>query len=108
MKALRYFKIKVLNNDIFRRMPNLKEVWIPSTVKSHAYRAFLESPNIKIVVICSETPFTNRDFFNVNNHYDIPSDLKIYVPDTALSRYREAWKDFAYLSRLHPLSEYQE
>ena len=37
LKTLRYFKIKVLNNDIFRKTPNLREVWIPSTVKSHAY-----------------------------------------------------------------------
>ena len=107
MKSLRYFKIETLENDIFRNMPNLREVWIPSTVRRHAYRAFLYSENIKIVVICSETPFTRKDFFNVNNNYDIPSDLKIYVPDTALSRYREAWKNFPYLSQLHPFSEYQ-
>ena len=88
-------------------MPNLREVWIPSTVGSHWYRTFLESENIKIVVICSERPFTNKNFFNVNTCDHIPSDLKIYVPDTSLSRYKEAWKDFPYLSRLHPFSEYQ-
>ena len=108
LKDLRFFNIKVLNNDIFRDMSNLREVWIPSTVKSHAYRTFLYSGNIKTVVICSEIPFTNKDFFTVNNNNDIPSDLKVYVPDTALSRYKEAWKNFPYLSRLHPLSEYQE
>ena len=108
LKALRYFNIKVLNNDIFRKMPNLREVWIPSTVKSHAYRAFLDSVNIKTVVICSEIPFTDKYFFNVNTYGHIPSDLKVYVPDIALPRYKEAWKDFPYLSRLHPLSEYQE
>ena len=107
MKALRHFKIEHLNADIFRKIPNLKEVWIPSTVKSHGYRTFLESENIKIVVICSEMPFTDRSFFNVNTYGHIPSDLKVYVPDIALSRYKEAWKDFPYLSRLHPLSEYQ-
>ena len=106
MKALRYFKIEYLYNDVFRNMPNLREVWIPSTVRHHAYRAFLGSENIKIVVICSEMPFTDKEFFNVNNYYDIPSDLKVYVPDTALSRYKEAWKNFPYLSRLRPLSEY--
>ena len=89
-------------------MPNLREVWIPSTVKSHAYRTFLDSVNIKTVVICSEIPFTGRDFFNVNNNKDIPSDLKVYVPDAALSKYKEAWKNFPYLSRLHPFSEYHE
>ena len=108
MKALRYFKIEYLDSDIFRGMANLREVWIPATVKSHWYRTFLGSKNIKIVVICSETPFTDRGFFNVNTYGHIPSDLKVYVPDTALSRYKEAWKDFPYLSRLYPLSEYQE
>ena len=108
LKALRYFNIKVLNNDIFRHIPNLREVWIPSTVKSHAYRTFLDSVNIKTVVICSEIPFTDKTFFNVNTYNLIPSDLKVYVPDSALSRYKEAWKNFPYLSRLHPLSEYQE
>lgn len=108
LKVLRYFNIKVLNNDTFRKMPNLREVWIPSTVKSHAYRIFLDSVNIKTVVICSEIPFTDKNFFNVNTYGHIPSDLKVYVPDPALSRYKEAWKNFPYLSRLHPLSEYQE
>ena len=108
LKALRYFNIKVLNNDIFREIPNLREVWIPDTVKSHGGRIFLGSRSIKIVVICSEIPFTDKNFFNVNTSFHIPSDLKIYVPDIALSKYKEAWKDFPYLSRLHPLSEYQE
>ena len=108
LKALRHFKIERLNADIFRDIPNLKEVWIPSTVKSHGYRTFLFSENIKIVVICSEIPFTDRTFFNVNTYNHIPSDLKVYVPDTALPRYKEAWKNFPYLSRLHPFSEYHE
>ena len=108
LKALRFFNIKVLNNDIFRKIPNLREVWIPSTVKSHEYRTFLDSVNIKTVVICSEIPFTDKNFFHVNTYGHIPSDLKVYVPDSALSRYKEAWKNFPYLSRLHPLSEYQE
>ena len=60
------------------------------------------------MVICSEIPFTDRSFFNVNTYNHIPTDLKVYVPDTSLSRYKEAWKNFPYLSRLHPLSEYQE
>lgn len=81
-------------------------MWIPSTVKSHWYRTFLDSVNIKTVVICSEIPFTDREFFNINTSNQIPSGLKIYVPDSALARYREAWKDFPYLSRLYPLSEY--
>ena len=106
LRALRYFNIKVLDNDIFRGIPNLREVWIPSTVKSHWYRTFLDSVNIKTVVICSEIPFTDREFFNINTSNQIPSGLKIYVPDSALARYREAWKDFPYLSRLYPLSEY--
>jgi len=109
LKELRFFNIKFLNNDIFRDMANLREVWIPSTVRHHAYRAFLGSENIKIVVICSEIPFTtDKEFFNINNNYDIPSDLKVYVPDTALSRYKETWKNLPYLSRLHPFSEYHE
>nr|DAK29980.1 MAG TPA: Cell surface protein [Caudoviricetes sp.] len=108
LKALRHFKIERLNADIFRDIPNLKEVWIPSTVKSHGYRTFLFSENIKIVVICSEIPFTDRSFFNVNTYNHIPTDLKVYVPDTSLSRYKEAWKNFPYLSRLHPFSEYHE
>ena len=87
-------------------MSNLREVWIPPTVTHHAYRTFLDCKNIKIVVICSEMPFTDRQFFNVNTYGYIPSDLKVYVPDTALSRYREAWKNFPYQSRLRPLSEY--
>ena len=106
LRVLRYFNIKVLDNDIFRGIPNLREVWIPSTVKSHWYRTFLDSVNIKTVVICSEIPFTDREFFNINTSNQIPSGLKIYVPDSALARYREAWKDFPYLSRLYPLSEY--
>ena len=89
-------------------MPNLREVWIPSTVKSHGGRIFLGSGNIKIVVICGEIPFTDKLFFNVNTAFQIPSDLKVYVPDIALSRYKEAWKNFPYQSRLHPMSEYQD
>ena len=106
LKALQFFKIKELPSDVFSEMPNLKEVWLPATVQSHWYRTFLYSENVKIVVICSDTPFTDRGFFNINTLNQIPSDLKIYVPDSALARYREAWKDFPYQSRLHPLSEY--
>ena len=106
LKALQFFKIKELPSDVFSEMPNLKEVWLPATVQSHWYRTFLYSENVKIVVICSDTPFTDRGFFNINTLNQIPSDLKIYVPDSALARYREAWKDFPYQSCLHPLSEY--
>lgn len=108
LKALRYFKIQVLNNDIFRGMSKLREVWIPPTVTLHAYRTFLDCPNIKKVVILSETPFTRSDFFNVNTYAHIPQDLKVYVPNRLLPIYKEAWKDYPYLSRLHPLSEYKE
>jgi hypothetical protein len=108
LKALRYFKIQDLNNDIFRWMTNLREVWIPPTVTHHAYRTFLDCPNIKKVVILSETPFTRGDFFNVNTYAHIPQDLKVYVPNRLLPIYKEAWKDYPYLSRLHPLSEYEE
>ena len=108
MKALRYFKIEYLNNDIFRDMANLREVWIPPTVIRHANRTLLGCPNIKKVVILSETPFTRSDFFNVNTYAHIPQDLKVYVPNRLLPIYKEAWKNFPYLSRLHPLSEYQE
>lgn len=108
LKALRYFKIQDLNNDIFRWMTNLREVWIPPTVTYHAYRTFLDCPNIKKVVILSETPFTRSDFFNVNTYAHIPQDLKVYVPNRLLPIYKEAWKDYPYLSRLHPLSEYEE
>ena len=44
------------------------------------------------MVICSEIPFTDRGFFNINTSNQIPSGLKIYVPDSALARYREAWR----------------
>lgn len=108
LKALRYFKIQDLNNDIFRGMSNLREAWIPATVTHHAYRTFLDCPNIKIVVILSETPFTRNDFFNVNTYAHIPQDLKVYVPNRLLPIYKEAWKNFPYLSRLHPFSEYHE
>ena len=107
LKALRYFNFTELPSDCFSRMPNLREVWIPATVKSHWYRTFLVSVNIKTVVICSEIPFTDETFFNVNTYDHIPSDLKVYVPDTALSRYKEAWKGFRYANRLHSMSEYQ-
>ena len=108
LKALRYFKIQDLNNDIFRWMTNLREVWIPPTVTHHAYRTFLDCPNIKKVVILSETPFTRIDFFKINTYAHIPKDLKVYVPNRLLPIYKEAWKDYPYLSKLHPLSEYEE
>lgn len=108
LKALRFFKIQELGNDIFGNMSNLREVWIPATVKTHWYRTFLDSPNVKTVVLLSDVPFTDRGFFNINTYGHVPSELKVYVPDTALSKYKEAWKNFDYLSRLHPLSEYQE
>lgn len=88
-------------------MPNLREVWIPSTVKSYWYRTFLESPSVKIVVILAKVPFGDNTLFNINTFGGIPKNLQIYVPDESIEAYKEAWKGFKYANRLHPMSEYQ-
>ena len=107
LKALRYFNFAELPSDAFSCMPNLREVWIPATVKSHWYRVFLSSPSVKIVVILAKVPFGNKNLFYMNTFNEIPKNLRIYVPDESIEAYKEAWKGFRYANRLHPLSEYQ-
>ena len=107
LKALRYFNFAELPSDAFSCMSNLREVWIPATVKSHWYRVFLSSPSVKIVVILAKVPFGNKNLFYMNTFDEIPKNLRIYVPDESIEAYKEAWKGFRYAYRLHPMSEYQ-
>lgn len=107
LKALRYFNFAELPSDAFSCMSNLREVWIPATIKSHWYRVFLSSPSVKIVVILAKVPFGNKNLFYMNTFDEIPKNLRIYVPDESIEAYKEAWKGFRYAYRLHPMSEYQ-
>ena len=79
---------------------NIKDVVdYPSTISSFGWAQ--PSLRAKITILRAPTPP------NVGDR-SLGGGGVIYVPDTALSRYKEAWKDFPYLSRLYPLSEYQE
>jgi len=105
-KELQYFKIQYLNNDIFRNMSNLEEVWIPSTVKGCGGRIFLGCENLKNIIMLGDTPIGDNLLFNKDTAFRIPAKLCIYVPDKALNTYKKTWMNYKYVDRVHPMSEY--
>ena len=72
------------------------------------------SPNLRTVVMCGKTPpALSTSFMYINSNYDYPKDLKIFVPDDAVAKYKQKWANISngntkIIKFIHPMSEYQE
>ena len=93
--------------------PNLSEVWIPASMTFIGSWFSLGSPRLKTVVMCGKTPpALSSNFMYLSSHYDYPRDLKIYVPDDAVSKYKQKWANISndnmkIIKFIYPMSEYQ-
>ena len=71
----------------------------------------MNSPNINTVIFLGTTPpDIINNFMRYNTNYNVPKDLKIYVPDNAVQAYKDKWKSISYINvilpLIKPISEY--
>ena len=102
----KFINITIISNDIFGNCPNLEEVWFPPNIKQHWYRMFLDTPNLKRVVIIGNPQWLERNIFDKDTMGRIPPDLKVYIPDQYLPKYKEDTKSWQWNDRIYPLSQY--
>ena len=102
----KFVNITIVGNDIFRNCPNLEEVWFPPNITTHWYRPFLDTPNLKKVVITGNPKWLQNTTFNKDTFWNLPSELKVYIPDQYLPKYKEDTKGWLWNNRIRPLSQY--
>ncbi len=83
--------IENIGKQAFYNCALLDDVVIPDSVKSIQDEAFRKCANLRIITFQSATPATlGADVFA-----DMPADYVIYVPDSAVTAYKEAWPQYA-------------
>ena len=83
--------IENIGKQAFYNCALLDDVVIPDSVKSIQDEAFRKCANLRIITFQSATPATlGADVFA-----DMPEDYVIYVPDSAVTAYKEAWPQYA-------------
>ena len=104
-------------NDGIQQMcaycPNLREVWIPQSMTYIDSWFSLQSPNLRTVVMCGKTPpALSPSFMYIDTNYNYPKGLRIFVPDNAVSKYKQKWANISngnmkIIKFIYPMSEYQ-
>ena len=102
----KFVNITTVGNDIFGKCTNLEEVWFPPNITLHWYRPFLDSPNVKRVVITGNPNWLKNTTFNKDTFWRIPPELKVYIPDQYLPKYKEDTKGWLWNNRIRQLSQY--
>ena len=93
--------------------PNLIEVWVPESMTFIGSWFSLGTPRLKTVVMCGKTPpFLSSNFMYIDTNYNYPKDLKIFVPDDAVAKYKQKWANISNVttkidSFIRPLSDYR-
>ena len=83
--------VENIGKQAFYNCSLLDDVVIPDSVKTISDEAFRKCANLRLVTFLSETPATlGTDVFA-----DMPEDYLIYVPETAVEAYKEAWPQYA-------------
>ena len=83
--------IENIGKQAFYNCTLLDDVVIPDSVKTIQDEAFRKCANLKIITFLSDTPATlGADVFA-----DMPADYVIYVPDSVVTIYKEAWPQYA-------------
>ena len=102
----KFINITIISSDIFHGSSNLEEVWFPPNITLHWYRPFLNSPKLKKVVITGNPNWLQNTTFNKDTFWRIPPELKVYIPDQYLPKYKEDTKGWLWNDRIYPLSQY--
>lgn len=113
LKDLRFFTS--LDDDtqqIVANCLNLIEVWVPETMTHIASWFSLGTPRLKTVVMCGKTPpALSSNFMYIDTSYNYPKGLRIFVPDDAISKYKQKWANISnnnmkIIKFIYPMSEY--
>ena len=102
----KFINITIISSDMFRNCSNLEEVWFPPNITYHWYRLFLDSPKLKKVVITGNPNWLQNTTFNKDTYWHIPPELKVYIHDQYLPKYKEDTKGWLWNDRIRPLSQY--
>ena len=102
----KFINITIISSEMFRNCSNLEEVWFPPNITYHWYRLFLDSPKLKKVVITGNPNWLQNTTFNKDTYGRIPPELKVYIHDQYLSKYKEDTKGWLWNDRIRPLSQY--
>ena len=115
LKDLRFFtSLDDIAQQIVANCPNLVEVWVPESMTFIGSWFSLRTPNLRTVVMCGKTPpRLSSNFMYIDTDYNYPKDLKIFVPDDAVAKYKQKWANISngntkIIKFIHPMSEYQE
>ena len=83
--------IENIGKQAFYNCAMLDDVVIPDSVNSIQDEAFRKCANLKLITFQSASPATlGADVFA-----DMPEDYVIYVPDSVVTTYKEAWPQYA-------------
>lgn len=102
----KFANITTIDNIMFGGCTNLKEVWFPPNITQHWYNPFYNSPNVKRVVITGNPNWLQNTTFNIYASGRLPPELKVYIPDQYLPKYKEDTKGWLWNDRIRPLSSY--
>jgi len=115
LKDLRFFtSLDDIAQQIVANCPNLVEVWVPESMTFIGSWFSLRTPNLRTVVMCGKTPpHLSSNFMYIDTGYNYPKDLKIFVPDDAVAKYKQKWANISngntkIIKFIHPMSEYHE
>lgn len=113
LKDLRFFtSLDDGTQQIVANCPNLIEVWVPETMTHIASWFSLGTPRLKTVVMCGKTPpALSSNFMYIDTSYNYPKGLRIFVPDDAISKYKQKWANISnnnmkIIKFIYPMSEY--
>jgi len=103
-KIVEYELTNPVTKQLIMYMNYLKKLTIDSTCMSLANRAISNCSVLEILIFESETPptFASNTFWT-----EMPSNYKIYVPDSAVSAYKAVANLSSYASHIYGISEYK-
>lgn len=117
IKSLRdiinFTNVNTIQSFAFSDCTKCTDIIFPKNIQLIQHWVTMNSPNINTVIFLGTTPpYIINNFMRYNTNYNIPKDLKIYVPDNAVQAYKEKWKSIIgnyiddILPLIKPISEY--
>lgn len=94
--------ITVIESGVINNNRTVEVIDLPDTIKKIGQLNFLLCPNLKVLIVRAETPPSWTSWFGLQ----LNSNVKIYVPDSAIKNYRKAsgWEQFK--NQIYSLSQY--
>lgn len=97
--------IKAINNMVFYNNSALEVLEVSEGINSIGWLNFFNCPNLSAIILHAENPITHwTSIFGLQ----LDNDVKIYVPDSAYNKYKEASGWEMYSNQIYKLSSYVE